>query len=227
MKALVFVLVVANLLFYAFGAGYFGRPDNPDAGRIDRQVKPERMRIVARGEPPSAAEAQGKPAEPVTPAPAVPGEVAQVCISWPHLTAAQADRIVSLMAANFADFNVARENVVSGSSGWWVFIPPLADKPEADRKAAELRQLGVSDFFVINEGPNRFAISLGIFSTEKAGQEQLAALKAKGVRSARLGARPGKESFSRVEANGPAAAGEKAVRTVAKVFPKVVVEDCP
>ena len=36
MKALVFLLVLANLLFYAFSSGYFGHSDNPDAARIDR-----------------------------------------------------------------------------------------------------------------------------------------------------------------------------------------------
>ena len=53
MKVLVFLLVLANLLFYAFSAGYLGRPDNPDAGRVGQQILPERMRIVSRGEAPA------------------------------------------------------------------------------------------------------------------------------------------------------------------------------
>ena len=53
MKLLVFLLVLGNLLFYAFTAGYFGRPDNPDAGRIEQQVAPDRLRIVSRGEAPA------------------------------------------------------------------------------------------------------------------------------------------------------------------------------
>ena len=64
MKTIVFLLVLANLLFYAFGAGYFGRPDNPDAVRLEKQVLPERMRIVSRGEAPVV---PAKAAEPVKP----------------------------------------------------------------------------------------------------------------------------------------------------------------
>ena len=64
MKALVFLLVLANLLFYAFGAGYFGRPDNPDAGRVEQQVAPERMRIVSRGEAPGAPPVKSEQAAP-------------------------------------------------------------------------------------------------------------------------------------------------------------------
>ena len=53
MKPLVFLLLLFNLLFYAFTQGYFGRTENPDAGRIEKQVFAERMRIVSRGEVPA------------------------------------------------------------------------------------------------------------------------------------------------------------------------------
>ena len=61
MKLLVFLLVLGNLLFYAFTAGYFGRPDNPDAGRIEQQVAPDRLRIVSRGEAPAVPAKAGAP----------------------------------------------------------------------------------------------------------------------------------------------------------------------
>ena len=38
MKALVFLLILFNLLFYAFTQGYFGQAEHPDAGRIEKQV---------------------------------------------------------------------------------------------------------------------------------------------------------------------------------------------
>ena len=60
---------------------------------------------------------------------------------------------------------------------WWVMVPPLANKAEADKKVGELKELGVSDLFVVHDaGPNQFAISLGVFSSEKGGQEHLARL---------------------------------------------------
>ena len=40
-----------------------------------------------------------------------------------------------------------------------------------------------------DEGPNRWAISLGVFRTEEAAQARLAALRQQGVRSAQVGPR--------------------------------------
>lgn len=237
MKALVFLLVVGNLLFYAFSAGYFGRGERPDEGRLGQQVQPERMHIVSRGEPPATPAA--KVPEPVAAAPvealAKPEEAAAVeakpaagseCVAWDRLSIGEADRLAAAMSGKLADFKLVRRAVNGEGSAWWVYIPPLADKAEADKKAAELRGLGVTDFFPIQEGPNRLAISLGVFSAEKGAQERLADLKARGVRSARLSVRPGKEGLLRVEASGPAAGKPALVAAVAKALPKAEAQAC-
>jgi hypothetical protein len=131
-KALVFLLVLVNLLFYAFSAGYFGRPENPDAGRVEKQVAPERMRIVSRGETP------GKGAEAVKAGAAVEvskaEEAAPVCLVWANLTVADADQLQALLTDKFAEFKVLRTTEAGESNGWWVFIPPLAGKAEADKR---------------------------------------------------------------------------------------------
>lgn len=238
MKALVFLLVIGNLLFYAFSAGYFGRAERPDAERLGQQVQPERMRIVSRGEPPAAAAI--KAPEPVAPAPAEepakPAEEAPAaeakpatgseCLVWDRLSIGDADRLVSALNGKFADYKFVRRAVNGEGGTWWVYIPPLADKAEADKKAGELRGLGVTDFFPIQEGPNRLAISLGVFTAEKGAQERLADLKARGVRSARLSVRPGKEGLLRVEASGPAVGKSALVAAVAKALPKVEAQGC-
>lgn len=205
MKALVFVLVLGNLLFYAFSAGLFGRAENPDAGRVDQQVKPERLRIVSRGEPP-AAPPKPAPTALAESLPVAPNEPSDTlaCLVWPRLPVVDAERLGRLLAERFPAYRVRQQEIAGEGSGWWVYIPPLPDKPAADRKMAELRALGVADFFSIPEGPLRFAISLGVFSSEKAAQDHLAALKAKGVRSAKAASRPGRESALRIEATGPA-----------------------
>lgn len=236
MKALVFLLVLFNLLFYAFTQGYFGKPENPDADRIDKQVLAERMRIVSRGEvpaPPAKAPESVKPAVVVEEAKALEpaskvDEAPPVCLVWEHLSVAEADRINSLLAYQFADFKVTRQAQAgeSESTGWWVFVPPLPGKAEADKKAGELRQLGVTDYFIIPDGPNRFAISLGIFSTEKGGQERLVELKGKGVRSARLTPRPGKDGTVSLQATGPEAGKSGLLEAVGKVLPKTEVQAC-
>jgi hypothetical protein len=75
--------------------------------------------------------------------------------------------------------------VVIDAGGYWVHIPPLKTKSDADRKVRELRDLGVTEFFVVQDaGQWRYAISLGIFRSEEAAQAFLARLKQRGVRSA-------------------------------------------
>lgn len=251
MKALVFLLVLGNLLFYAFSAGYFGRPDNPDAGRVEQQVVPERMRIVSRGEAPAPstpavkpepAVVEAKPAETPPAAEKVPEEPAAaapepetkaesadkpaVCLFWRPLPVADADRLSALLAKRFGDYKVTRKQAASESNGWWVFIPPLPSKADAERKSAELRELGVTEFFVVQDAQSRLAISLGVFSSEKGGQERLAELKAKGVRSAQLAPRPGKDGPVTVQARGPASAKAAVIGAVGQILPKAEALAC-
>ena len=233
MKTLVFLLVLGNLLFYAFSQGYFGEAENPDAIRVEKQVLPERMRIVSRGEAPAI---KAKAPEPVKPEPvteevkpepvAKPEPVPMVCLAWEHLTVADADKLGALLSGKFAGFKSSRRVVAAEGSGWWVFVPPLAGKAEAEKKAGELRQLGVTDYFIIQDGANRFAISLGVFSSEKGGQDRLAEVKEKGVRSARLTPRPGKDSTVNLQATGPAPDKAALLEAVAKALPKAGGQSC-
>lgn len=211
MKALVFVLVLANLLFYAFSIGLIGTADVDEGVRLAQQVQPERINIVARGEPPALPAA---PVPVILPEPepsseeAVPVAAAAssqpVCLVWEALSQVEAERVSRVVRGGFADFRVQQAAARSEGNGWWVHIPPLANKTIADQKAEELKGLGVTDYFIVPEGANRYAISLGIFSSEKGGKERLAALQTAGVRSARLAQRPGKEGHLRVELRGPA-----------------------
>jgi hypothetical protein len=238
-KALVFILVLGNLLFYAFSAGYFGHPENPDAGRVDQQVAPERMHLVSRGEPPPVKAVEVPPAPPAveptpaatptptpTPTPA-PVAVASVCLRWSLLATDEARQLSGKLGEKFPAYKLVKHTVAGEGNGWWVYIPPLANKADAEKKAGELRQLGISDYFVIPEdGPNRYAISLGVFSSEKGGQERLAELKDKGVKSARFSARPGKESLVTLEARGPQPDKAALLKLAKATLPKVVAQDC-
>lgn len=226
MKTLVFILVLGNLLFYAFSAGYFGHPDNPDAGHIEQQVAPERMHLVSRGEAPPLKTAEAPPPAAAEPE-AAAAVAASTCLRWDQLSTEKARQLADRIGEKFTSYKLVKHTVADEGNGWWVFIPPQSGKAEAERKASELRQLGITDYFIIPEdGPNRFAISLGVFSTEKGGQERLAELKAKGVKSARFSARPGKESLIALEARGPLPEKDALLKMVADAFPKVQAQDC-
>jgi len=225
-KTLVFILVLGNLLFYAFSAGYFGHPDNPDGGRIEQQVAPERMRLVSRGEAPPVKPAEVPPAAPVS-AEAEAAAGPRTCLRWDQLSAEKARQLSSKIGDKFAAYALTKHTVAGESNGWWVFIPPLPGKAEADKKAGELRQLGITDYFIIaDDGPHRFAISLGVFSSEKGGQDRLGELKAKGVKSARVSPRTSKEPTITLEASGPLGDKEALLKTVAEILPKGQAQSC-
>jgi hypothetical protein len=239
-KVLVFLLVLGNLLFYAFTAGYLGHSDNPDAGRVEQQIVPERLRVVSRGEAPAVTappkpepspapeaesakpeavpEPEGKTEKPSDVVVEKPG--APVCLAWRQLTPAEADKVLAMMGKRFAEFKLSRKATAAEGNGWWVYIPSLPGKAEADKKAGELRDLGVTDFFVVQDGPSRHAISLGIFSSEKGGADRLAELKAKGVRSAVFGPRPSKETVVVLQVRGPAAQKAAVIAAVADAVQK-------
>ena len=235
MKALVFLLILFNLLFYAFTQGYFGQAEHPDAGRIEKQVLAEGMRIVSRGEVPAvqAKAPEPEPAKPeIAPEPPQPevvnksATVEPACFAWASLSVAEADQLNALLERKFTEFKLTRQIVAGEANGWWVFIPPLPGKAEVDKKAGEIRQLGITDYFVILEGPNRFAISLGVYSSEKGGQERLAEVKEKGVRSARLAPRPSKDGTVNMQATGPAEGKPALLEAVGKVLPRAEAQGC-
>lgn len=253
MRVLVFFLALANLLFFAYIEGYFGLSENPDAVRVSKQIDPDSLRVVSRGEPPllevkeaaaevAKAEEVGRSDAAETPLPAkdapketakeAPREVAKetppACVAWAGLSSPEADRISALLAEKFDDFRQTRRTAPVGGGSWWVFIPPQPSKADADKKAAELKGFGVADFFIIQDsGPNRWAISLGVFSAESGANGRLAELKGKGVKSARIGARNGKDAVQTLEARGPAARQAALQAAVSEVLAVAQSQTCP
>lgn len=227
MRALVFFLIFANLLFWAWTQGYLGMSSNPDALRVQQQLLAERVKVVSRDEPPSdtkaleesakrvekAVEKVPEPAEPLVAEPAVQpvvepeakanDKVADACLRLTEVVVDDAARLEDLLTKQFSEFKVSRTALKEASASYWVYIPPLANKKEADAKAAELKKLQVQEYFVIQEsGPNNHAISLGLFSTRDAAESYLETLKGKKVKSARIAERTAKPATVTVEVSG-------------------------
>jgi len=220
MRPLVFALVLANLLFFVWARGYLGAPAEADSRRVEQQLLPERIVVVSRGEPPQSARKKAKGETPRE------QQGNERCRIWSDLAASEADEIEQVLREGFAEFRTNRRTV-NENSGYWVFIPPLASKDEVSRKTAELQQLGVDDFFVVQaSGPNQLAISLGTYRTEEAANAGLETLRAKGVKSARMGERRGKPAYVVLEVRGPAAQAEALQRSIATRLPKATTKAC-
>ena len=194
MRTAFLILLLANLGFFAWWR-YGSPPDAAaDPAPLARQIDPEKLKIVAPKDLPPPA-----PPKPVAavkaeppPPPAAP-PVALKCMEWGSFTIADAPRAEKALEPLALGARLGQRRTEE-SAGWWVFIPPQARAANARqaalKKAAELRALGVEDYFIVQEeGQHRWALSLGVFRTEDAARARLAVLRGQGVRSAAVGAR--------------------------------------
>ncbi len=195
------LLVLANLAFFVWAAGYLGGTDEgrePD--RLRNQINPDKLRIAVAEAGRSAPEAQPEPAA------APPAPPATVCRRVGPMATADADRL----AAQVAALGEVKSMPVEGRS-YWVFIAAADAKP-TEKTAAQLRQAGLSDFFVVSDdGPNRGAFSLGLFHKEDAANDLLQRLAKKGIKSARVDSKPRKTDKTILEIRAPADAIDRAL----------------
>ena len=191
MRTLFLLLLAVSLGFFAW-THFFAAPDPAiDLQPLAQQVQPEKLRIVQESElakvPPPAAP-KPKPAAPPLPAP--PPEPAPLaCLEWGSFSPADAVRAAQRLEPLALGARLAQYRGEE-TAGWWVYIPPQANRAAAQKKAVELKKLGVDEYFVVQEeGRQRWAVSLGVFSTEDAAKARLEALRARGVKSAAVGQR--------------------------------------
>lgn len=178
-------LLLANGLLFAFHQGYLDAliPSGREPARIANQLNASKIKLLS----PSAATAAGAAAAPASAAP-IAGQPATVagCTEIGNFNVVDAKQFeAQLTLASLMDKMTRRDVREAGSH--MVFIPPQEGKAGADKKAGELRNLGITDFYVIQDGSEqRWGISLGIFKTEEAARMHMATLTQKGVRSARI-----------------------------------------
>jgi hypothetical protein len=106
-----------------------------------------------------------------------------VCLEWGSFGAAELERVRSELSALGAGRMTVRE--LGYEPAWWVHVPPLPSREEAQRRAREIQAAGVTDVHVIAEGERwRNAISLGIYKTQEAANARLMRVRAARVTNA-------------------------------------------
>ena len=183
MRALFLLLVLANLMFFAWA--HVAREGAGTEDQIRQlQISPEKIKLLkAAGQVVTdKPKAPGKAIPPALPKSALSPPVA--CLEWGVFAGPGVARAeTALSQLELPEGRVGR--VVTDAGGYWVHMPPQKTRADADRKLAELKALGVSEFYLVQEPAKwRNAISLGIFRTEEAAQSFLAKLKDRGVRTA-------------------------------------------
>lgn len=154
-------------------------PGEKTGGETTAQHAPfhaENIRLIAEGALP--------PASP-PPAPAI------LCMEWGMFSGQELERARNaLKTLPLGENDVSVRKSAEKHASYWVYVPPLKSRQEANRKVEELKALGIPDSFVMQDNNKwRHAVSLGIFSTEEGAARYLAQMQEKGVKSAKAGPR--------------------------------------
>ena len=173
MRILVFLLLLANATLFLYieldnvGGG--------EAARLNQQVQPDKIKLLT----PQQVAALG---------PAKIAALADVCVEWGPLSETDRARAETGLAALQLG-RLLSQKKIEAVANYWVFLPPLANKPAVDKRVGELKAQGIKDVAAVDSGPQRYAISLGVFRTEEAAQTRLVSLQEQGITTAKLGQR--------------------------------------
>lgn len=212
LKFVFWALVAVNAALFAFRQGYLGPAgaEEHEPARVKNQLAGERLVLLTETEAKAAAtsadasdnvtaEEAGEPQAPPQPEPAAapapasapaPVPTAQLiaCVQAGPFSSADARRFESRinrldLAARPSRVDTPFQEVTSRL----VYLPPNGGREGAQRRAAELKERGVSNFFIMQgDSPLRYAISLGVFKTDGAAQKLVADLGRQGVRGVRI-----------------------------------------
>ena len=173
LRTVLLLLLLANLTF--FGYTRLDATGSGEAARLADQVQPDKIKLLTSQQ--VAALGPGKVAA-----------LADVCLEWGPI--AEGDR-----ARSFAELEplalgkLLTQRRVETSTAFWVYLPPAANRADAERRAAEVKARGIGDVSIVDNGPQRHAVSLGAFVTEDAAKARLADVVRLGAANARLGPR--------------------------------------
>lgn len=236
LKILFGLLILINAGLFAYQQGYLDTlsPSNREPTRLTQQFNADKLKLT----PSTLATVTDAKLDPVeaalAPPPVSENELTNAdqlsavaaCTEVGNFDAAEAKKFEAqlggLALGDRLTRRAIRENVRH-----MVYIPSLGGKEAADKKADELRQLGVQDFFVIQDASRlQWGISLGIFKSEDAARNQLAALILKGVRSARVGVHTATATRVAFQLRGLDLAAKNTLTKIKEAFPKQELREC-
>lgn len=163
MRVLFFTLLLLNVALFGY---LHSREQGARTGAAPHtQLNPERVQLAGSS---------------------VPGQAKLACYEWGGLSAER----MAAAEEGLAKLNLGERLSRPHIQEFFVHIPPLKSKADAEKKLSELKQLDVTDATLVEDpGKWRWAIAFGTHATEQDAIVQLNQLKEKGVKSAKVGLR--------------------------------------
>jgi len=219
MKALVWILLLGNMIFFA-ALQWGGLLADEPAALVHPPLHEAKINLLST--PPSKSTALAASAPESTPAPGntpvLPATDAS-CMEWGEFSGTDLTRATAALSALQLGDKLSQRQV-EYAIGYWVYIPPQKDKAAVNQKVAQLKARGIDEYFVVPDaGPWLNAISLGVFRTQEAAQHFLDELRqTKGVRSAQVGERASKLKTTVFVLNGLDARAAAGIAEIQKDF---------
>lgn len=220
LKFLLGGLLAANLALFAV---QLGQPAGHEPARMNNQLNPDRIRLLPES---AASMPAAAPAVPEPPPEAQAGAAPLACIELLSFSTAEAARFEARMDALGLASRLSRREMPMPAS-YMVMLPPQGSREAADLKTVELRGLGITDSFIIQDNSSRrWGIALGTFRNEEAAQAHLETMSRRGVKTARVaevGTGPARLAIQ-LRMLDPAA--EAQVTRARAEFPRLEARDC-
>jgi hypothetical protein len=205
MRTIVLLLVLANLTF--LGYRWLDSASTGEAIRLAEQVQPEKVRLLT----PQQVAALG---------PSKTDALADVCVEWGPFGDAERNGVL-LDLEPLALGRLLTQKRVELVNPFWVYLPAAPNRAEADRRAADLKNRGIREAQVVENGAQRNAISLGIFRTEEAANARVADLAKGGVTGLRTGVRQQSVTLTSLVIRDPPAPAVARLHDLAAAHPNV------
>src|SRR5262245_18575846 len=147
MRAVFLIFILANIAFFAWDR-YLRMPVDADALIRQVEITPEKIRIVGASSAPAVtALPKAAPPEDKAKAPAA-------CREWGTCVGGDIQRAETAIAE--AGFPAARiRRATTDQPGYWVRIPPQKSRAEAAALTQQLKTLGIADFSIVQDPPEK------------------------------------------------------------------------
>jgi len=163
MRNVFFALLLANILMFLW---YGGDPLRTD--RAVGQAHPVAPALLTSTQAPTTGDA-------------LPHDATKSCYRFGPFTDQPQARALADRLRGYGWQVVVHTQETKIKIGEWIHLPAADNREAAKAEAERLRQLGVSDLYVMSSDEQQNVISLGLYGTEKSAQQRLSELRDVGI----------------------------------------------
>lgn len=174
------ILLIINALLLALNLGFLGKwsGDEREPSRMKLEKNADKIKLMSANAAQDLIDAQTKKTEPVL-----------TCLDLSGFSITDSKSFDEKIKPLSLATRLTRTELAEVATNM-VYIPSLGSKDAADKKAAQIRKLGFTEFYVVqDQTAMRWAISMGVFKTPEAAKAHLANLQKKGLKEAKLAPR--------------------------------------